>query len=963
MTQAAGTAAAAAQAAPSAGGVYWITGLAGAGKTTLARLLVARLRAAARPVLLLDGDALRERVFPDAGFTREERLALALRYAAICELIAAQGFDVVCATISLFPEVWRRNRERLSSYREILLRAPPDVRAARKPRLNGPVVGTDIEVAEPPSPDCVLDNDGSRTPEQLVDELWRALARRGPPSPGTTASFRTKAETLAALEGRLDTARVLPQQCFEVRAWRANPAAVLDALCARGWLDAPLIVRSSARCEDGERASQAGRFPSIQGCRGEAAVRAAIDRIAAALPDAEGRDQIFVQPQLVGVRESGVVFTRDPASGGRYAIVCSDSTSGATDAITSGRAAERRTRFHHASAPAPRAPDLARVLALARELCERFGRDALDVEYAIGADGELYLLQVRPLRVEAAGGASDDDEARALARVHARVAELGALHPYQLGGAPILGAMPDWNPAEVLGARPRPLALSLYRELVTDGIWAYQRRNYGYRDLRSFPLLVSLAGLPYVDVRTSFHSFVPADLDDALGARLVDEYARRLLARPPDHDKVEFAIVYSCATLDLDARLAALAEQGFAADDRARIAQSLRALTNRITAGPRCLFRADLAKIAELERRQRAFAERAANLDPLARVYWLLEDCKRYGTLPFAGIARAAFIALQILDSLVATGLLERAEREQFLHSLHSVRAGLERDLAELPRAQFLRRHGHLRPGTYEITSPRYDEEPQRYFAAHAPHSAARGGARAPLELDAARRARIDRALAAAGLEHDASSLFAALRDAIEGRENAKHAFTRSLSDALAILAEHGRALGFTRDDLSYAEYDALRALHAGTDDARAVLARSIEAGRARHAITRRLTLPPLVTAPDDALSFELPNAEPNYVGRAGAEGPVVGVGARPEELRGAIVAIPSADPGHDWIFAHDIAAFVTLYGGYNSHMSIRALELGIPAVIGAGEVLYGRWSAAQRLRIDCANRRVEVLA
>ena len=71
--------------------------------------------------------------------------------------------------------------------------------------------------------------------------------------------------------------------------------------------------------------------------------------------------------------------------------------------------------------------------------------------------------------------------------------------------------MPDWNPAEIIGVRPWPLSLSLYRELITDAIWAYQRDNYGYQNLRSFPLLVSFHGLPYIDVRVSFNSFVPRD--------------------------------------------------------------------------------------------------------------------------------------------------------------------------------------------------------------------------------------------------------------------------------------------------------------------------------------------------------------------------------------------------------------------------------------------------------------------
>jgi phosphoenolpyruvate-protein kinase (PTS system EI component) len=79
--------------------------------------------------------------------------------------------------------------------------------------------------------------------------------------------------------------------------------------------------------------------------------------------------------------------------------------------------------------------------------------------------------------------------------------------------------------------------------------------------------------------------------------------------------------------------------------------------------------------------------------------------------------------------------------------------------------------------------------------------------------------------------------------------------------------------------------------------------------------------------------------------------------------LAGAIVSIPNADPGFDWLFAYPIAGLITAGGGPNSHMAIRAGELGLPAVIGAGEVLYRRWSGAQRVHLDCAGRRVEVLA
>jgi phosphoenolpyruvate-protein kinase (PTS system EI component) len=75
------------------------------------------------------------------------------------------------------------------------------------------------------------------------------------------------------------------------------------------------------------------------------------------------------------------------------------------------------------------------------------------------------------------------------------------------------------------------------------------------------------------------------------------------------------------------------------------------------------------------------------------------------------------------------------------------------------------------------------------------------------------------------------------------------------------------------------------------------------------------------------------------------------------------LVCIPNADPGFDWLFSYPIAGLITAWGGANSHMAIRAGELGLPSVIGAGEALYRIWSQANRLHLDCAGRRVEILA
>ena len=92
--------------------------------------------------------------------------------------------------------------------------------------------------------------------------------------------------------------------------------------------------------------------------------------------------------------------------------------------------------------------------------------------------------------------------------------------------------MPDWNPAEIIGNSPRPLASSLYRELITEYAWCESRFQMGYRKFQHRDLMVTLANKPYVDVRSSFNSFLPGGVSDNVGAKLIDAWLDRLDAHP-----------------------------------------------------------------------------------------------------------------------------------------------------------------------------------------------------------------------------------------------------------------------------------------------------------------------------------------------------------------------------------------------------------------------------------------------
>ena len=771
--------------------------------------------------------------------------------------------------------------------------------------------------------------------------------------------FGTKAETLERLAPLVKSASVLPQERFTVETWQRDEAGVLARISARGWIDRPLIVRSSALAEDAVGASLAGQFLSCGGVHGRDALKAAVSRVIASYGERDGRDQLFVQPMLENVALSGVAFSIDPNNAGPYVVLNYDDSSGSTSTVTSGETNQVRTLYccKHSPGKVPQA--LEGVIELVRELEALLRSNAIDVEFARTAEGELFLLQVRPLATAVAAPVDAGSHHIALGQIHARVRAMMRPHPYLHGTRSAFGVMPDWNPAEIVGVRPRPLALSLYKELVTDNIWAYQRDNYGYRNLRSFPLLVSFAGLPYIDVRVSFNSFIPADVEPVLAEKLANYYIDRLVHSPNYHDKVEFEIIFSCYTLDLPKRLGVLEKSGFTRAEIDGFTGSLRRLTNGIIHGERGLWRKDVEKIRELESRRAAIL--GSDLDRVSKIYWLIEDCKRYGTLPFAGLARAGFIAVQLLKSLVAVGILSADEYQRFMASLETVSSRMTRDFNELDRAGFLQRYGHLRPGTYDILSPRYDEKPELYFdwedkVAHA------NPMLAPFALSLDQFRRTEALLVEHELEHDVLGLFDFIKGAIEGREYAKFVFTKSLSDVLVHFGELGGEHALTVEQCSFADIACVKDLYASSAGVREVLLRSVSAGEAGYAITQRINLPPLITSPEDVFAFHLPRSEPNFItlGRATAE--VASTDAGREGITGKILLIPSADPGFDWIFAQGIAGFITMFGGVNSHMAIRAAELNVPAVIGAGEAYFHAWSRARVLEIDCANKQVRIL-
>lgn len=162
------------------GKVYWLTGLSGAGKTTIGKALQAAYIRQEKPVLFLDGDELRNVFGNDLGYTREDRLKCAMRYSRLCKMLSEQGVDVICCTISMFHQVRRWNRDNIGNYIEVYIRVPIELLKERNQKglysgiadgSSEDVVGMDLNLELPERPELVIDNLGDRRPEVIAEMI------------------------------------------------------------------------------------------------------------------------------------------------------------------------------------------------------------------------------------------------------------------------------------------------------------------------------------------------------------------------------------------------------------------------------------------------------------------------------------------------------------------------------------------------------------------------------------------------------------------------------------------------------------------------------------------------------------------------------------------------------------------------------------------------------------------------
>lgn len=779
----------------------------------------------------------------------------------------------------------------------------------------------------------------------------------------------TKAETLSILS-KLNY-NVPPVYYFSVGDWNEGDEDIVSNIIQL-FADRLLAIRSSTKSEDTADSSMAGAFESILNVRPEKqSVTEAVIQVICSFDD-DLTNQVLIQPMVTSVIMSGVVMTQVLDDGSPYHVINYDDKTGLTDTVTSGSTINKTVYIYNGVDEKDfDSPYLLVILDLIRNLQKTFPNIPLDIEFVVDSEINTHLLQVRKITtINNWKGKINKDVSSRMSFLKQYVSQIMLPRPNLFGDRTLLGFMPDWNPAEMIGVVPHPLSMSLYKELITKSTWRIARESMGYRKMPNVELMVSLFGRVYIDVRNSINSFLPDGLNDSISQKLVNAYINRLDNNPHLHDKIEFEVVHTAYDFDFDKNFNDRYSEILSTEELLNYTSLLRNLTNKaLNNDYNSTINIALRDIKNLKKIQdKNTIEFNRNSFSIAdKINTLIDECIEFGTLPFSILARHGFIAEGLLRSAVNNNAISHDRLNEFRRCIVTVAGEMSNDFYDvqhsgLCKEKYLSKYGHLRPSSYDILSPNYSNRDDLFEG----QACKKNNNNTKFELSTDEKSSINILLGKQALDGIvADDLFIYAEKAIKGREYAKFIFTKHLSSILEYVAEWGEIKGFDRNDMSMLTInDVLSILSTPlTNDVISFYQDKINKSKNNFEIASSFKLSYLIRSTRDVHIVPMQRSSPNFIGNQRIEAEVIELNPHMDKvplLENKLVCIEGADPGYDWIFTRNIAGLITKYGGSNSHMAIRSAEYNIPAAIGCGEQPYERIVNAKWCLIDCRGKRLE---
>ena len=784
--------------------------------------------------------------------------------------------------------------------------------------------------------------------------------------------FSSKSNTLLLLNKILRKSKIEKIFNFTVEEWLQNRNMVLDKISEQ--FDSDIIVRSSAQDEDSFESSKAGIYESILNVNPKikTKVEKAILSVIQSYNKQSGaynQNQILIQNQTKNIITSGVILTKTPDIGSPYYVINYEEGE-STIGVTKGTI-NNIVKIYHKIQAFNIPKKWKRLIASIKEIEDILQFEELDIEFGITDNKDVVIFQVRPITF-----IPQTDIAKLAKPIESKILKNKNIfsklnqRKHILGNRTIFSDMSDWNPAEIIGNNPNLLDYSLYDYLIMNKIWHNARTILGYQNVNPSPLMVKFGNKPYVDTRASFNSLIPEKLGKKLASKLVNYYLDTLSKNPHLYDKVEFEILFTCYDFNLDSKLSELEKHGFTKNEIKKIKNVLLDLTNNIISDFPKILKDSQYSMQKLARNRTEIISNLKNKNItqsryLENIEKLLVDCKKFGTLPFSIMARIGFIGSILLKSIQKDGYLPSYFENMLLNSLSTPISDIRNDVIALndkkiTKIQFLKKYGHLRPGTYDITALRYDDSKNNFFE---DIQFPKLKSKHKFDFD---NTLLSNLLTSHFLNFENIDFFSFVRDGLIYREKLKFEFTKNLSEALELIAKVGQTLGFTREEVSNLDIRTiLKSKNLSKSQTRNIWREKIFQQQKEKLVNDCLSLPPIIFSEKDFDIIQYFISKPNYITDKKITGNIINfenfkgnIGSQ----KGKILLLQNADPGYDWIFTKKLGGLITKYGGVASHMSIRCSETGLPAVIGCGEVIFEKLKLASKVLLDCKNKEILIL-
>jgi len=743
---------------------------------------------------------------------------------------------------------------------------------------------------------------------------------------------------------------------FEKKYFLKNKFRLIEKIKKK--FNSDIILRSSAINEDSNKKSNAGFYDSyILNKKNFYQLEDKITKLIKKFKNSN--DQILVQKFIKDPQIAGVIFTKDKTTNSHYFDINYDS-SGKSNLITSGKynpTIKSLTIYKNSKNIPLRFKQLINVTSKLEKI---FKNNRLDIEFCI-KNNRVYILQCRPL-LGTKKKVNKEKLDQVITNLEAKFNKINQKNETLFGDKTVLSNMSDWNPAEMIGKKPSQLASSLYSELITNSVWAEQRYNYGYKDVHPNKLMLNFAGTPYIDLRVDLNSFLPGDLNNNISKKLINYYISKIKKNPELHDKIEFELINTCFDFSLHKNnslpLSKLEKKTYFS--------SLKRLTNKILNPKNNILQNDIKKIDTLKKKISLINK--SKLSHIQKIYYLINDCKRYGTLPFAGIARCAFISKTILDSLQKIGVIKSNDIENFYFSMNTISKKINNDYyrSRLNNnyKKFLDNYGHLRPSTYSILTKNYKENYKNYFSKDLKKDIFGSQTKFKFEINKAKK--IDKLFKKNGLDISFNQFLKFAKDSIENREYSKLIFTKSIDEIFKNLENLSNNININIKKFQHLDIDVILKSFNNLEQERLrkTIARNISINEDSYKFSQAIMSPDVITDSKNFFYFHSLNCKENYITKKTKIGEIIILNklSNFKSVTNKIVLIENADPGFDFLFSYKIEGLITKYGGSNSHMAIRCMELGLPAIIGVGDKIYDQLSMSKKIFIDCNNKKYSII-